>query len=79
MRIIHIRFTDPKNFSTKIVKESGRCKQIITNAVNGQIVLWKPQLKRKIVAGVFIVDQWGSYEKWFTDTASKTTPLWGAR
>jgi hypothetical protein len=79
MRIIHIRFSDRKSFSTRIVKESGLGKQIITNVVGGQIVLVRPQLKRKIVSGVFIVDHWGSYEKWFTDTGSKTTAMWGVR
>jgi len=77
MRIIHIRFSDKKNFSTKILKESGILKQTIINDVGGRIVLVRPQLKRKIVSGVFIVDQWGSYDKWFTDTGSKTTAMWG--
>lgn len=79
MRIIHIRFTDPKNFSTRIIKDPGMSKHVITNTTNGQIILLKPQLKRKIVSGVFIIDQWGSKEKWFTDTESRTTAIWGAR
>lgn len=76
MRIIHIQFKDKKSFDWNILRDGNETNLAVRNFKGQQIVLHHPQLKRTLVRGVYILDQWGDNEKWFTDNDVSMGKMW---
>lgn len=79
MRTVYLNMAEARSFLAEVVLPSGlfsngvRFK--IYNRSYDQIVLKNPKLRRRLVHGITIVDEWGTQDKWFSDDRSSRIPF----
>lgn len=79
MRKIHLRLSSLEAFTYRLLsRDSSTGAQMIVSArsSSSQMMLKNPKLRRRVTGKVYIIDEWGSTEKWFCEEKTSVNRLW---
>lgn len=76
MRKVYLRMEEERNFTARVSSTSGTSLRFsIHNSREDQLVLKNPKLRRGLVHGITLVDEWGNQDKWFFDDGVSRSPM----